>query len=99
MGPGQALRAALLQSAAPLLLVSAGLLARYDLMPLISELEAAAGRPGHTPGAWLLLPTARQGLPLIDGEAVPLVNNIDNTQTLALPKAWVEIQHRASSAA
>ncbi|MBP7659289.1 MAG: BREX system serine/threonine kinase PglW [Burkholderiaceae bacterium] len=94
-----ALRAALLQSAAPLLLVSAGLLARYDLMPLISELEAAAGRPGHTPGAWLLLPTARQGLPLIDGEAVPLVNNIDNTQTLALPKAWVEIQHRASSAA
>ena len=90
-----ALRTALLQSPAPLLLVSAGLLARYDLMPLITEIEAATGRPGHTPSAWLLLPTAHQGLPVIDGVAVPLVNNINNTQALALPQAWVENQHRA----
>lgn len=90
-----ALRTALLQSPAPLLLVSAGLLARYDLMPLITEIEAAAGRPGHTPSVWLLLPTAHQGLPVIDGVAVPLVNNINNTQALALPQAWVENQHRA----
>ena len=27
--------------------------------------------------------------------AVPLVNNIHNTQTLALPQAWIENQHRA----
>ena len=25
---------------------------------------------------------------------VPLVNNIHNTQTLALPQAWIENQHR-----
>ncbi len=90
-----ALRTALLQSPAPLLLVSAGLLARYDLMALVTEIEAAAGRPGHTPSVWLLLPTAHQGLPVIDGVAVPLVNNINNTQALALPQAWVENQHRA----
>ena len=34
-----ALRAALLQGTAPILLVSAGLLARYDLMTLITEVE------------------------------------------------------------
>ena len=90
-----ALRAALLQNPAPLLMVSAGLLARYDLMPLITEIEATAGRPAQTPGVWLLLPIAHQGLPVIDGVAVPLVNNIHNTQTLALPQAWVENQHRA----
>ena len=90
-----ALRTALLQSPAPLLLVSAGLLARYGLMALVTEIEATAGRPGHTPSVWLLLPTAHQGLPIIDGVAVPLVNNINNTQALALPQAWVENQHRA----
>lgn len=89
------LRTALLQSAAPILLVSAGLLARYDLMSLITEVEEHAGRPGHTPGVWLLLPTANQGLPLIDGVAVPIVNNMQNTRTLALPQAWVENRHRA----
>lgn len=92
-----ALRTELLQSPAPLLLVSAGLLARYDLMSLITELEGAAGRPTQTPSVWLLLPTAHQGLPVIDGVAVPLVNNINNTQALTLPQAWVENQHRAGA--
>lgn len=90
-----ALRAALLQSASPLLMVSAGLLARYGLMTLITEIESTAGRPGQTPSVWLLLPTTHQGLPVIDGVAVPLVNNIHNAQTLALPQAWIENKHRA----
>lgn len=92
-----ALRAALLHSPQPILLVCAGLLARYDLMHLVTELEEHAGRPGHTPSAWLLLPTSAQGLPTIDGVAVPLVNNIHNTRALALPQAWVENKHRAKS--
>ena len=33
------LRAALMRNAAPILLVNAGLLARYQLMPLLAELE------------------------------------------------------------
>jgi hypothetical protein len=91
-----ALRSALLNSPAPVLLVSAGLLARYDLMGLITELEENAGRPGHTPSVWLLLPTSHQGLPVIDGVAVPMVNNIHNTRALALPQAWIENKHRAA---
>lgn len=93
-----ALRAALLNSPSPILLVCAGLLARYELMHLVTELEEHAGRPGHTPCAWMLLPTSHQGLPVIDGVAVPLVNNINNTRALALPQAWVENKHRASHA-
>jgi hypothetical protein len=92
-----ALRTALLHSTAPVLMVNAGLLARYDLMPFITEIEAAAGRPGQSPSVWLLLPTTQQGLPVIDGVPVPLVNNIHNTQTLALPQAWIENQHRAGA--
>ena len=92
------LRSALLFSPAPVLLVSAGLLARYDLMALITELEESAGRPGHTPSVWLLLPTSHQGLPVIDGVAVPMVNNINNTRALALPQAWIENKHRAKTA-
>jgi serine/threonine protein kinase len=90
-----ALRSALLFSPAPVLLVSAGLLARYDLMQLITELEENAGRPGHTHSMWLLLSTSHQGLPVIDGVAVPMVNNINNNRNLALPQAWIENKHRA----
>ena len=90
-----AVRTALLESPTPILLVSAGLLARYDLMGLVTELEEQAGRPGQTPSVWLLLPTSLQGLPVIDGVAVPLVNNINNTRALELPQAWVENKHRA----
>ncbi|HCY61920.1 MAG TPA: BREX system serine/threonine kinase PglW [Oxalobacteraceae bacterium] len=90
-------RAALLNSPSPILLVCVGLLARYDLMNLVTELEEHAGRPGHTPSAWMLLPSSYQGLPVIDGVAVPLVNNIHNTRTLALPQAWVENKHRAKT--
>lgn len=93
-----ALRSALLFSPAPILLVSAGLLARYDLMGLITELEENAGRPAHTHSVWLLLPTSHQGLPVIDGVAVPMVNNIHNTRALALPQAWIENKHRAKTA-
>jgi hypothetical protein len=43
-----------------------------------------------------MLPTAHQGLPVIDGVAVPIVNNMQNTRALGLPQAWVENKHRAS---
>ncbi len=94
-----ALRSALLQSSTPLLLVSAGLVARYELMPLVTEIEAAAGRPAQTPSVWLLVPTSHQGLPVIDGVAVPLVNNLNNSQALLLPQAWIENKHRAGVSA
>ena len=82
-----ALKAALLESNGPLLIVNPGLLARYALMSLVSELEARVGQPGVTPTVWLLLPTHKQGLPTIDGVSVPLVNA---GAAASLPSAWLE---------
>jgi len=87
------LKPILLISSAPLLLTNAGLVARYDLMALVTEIETSAGRPGHTPSLWLLLPSHKQGLPVIDGVSVPLVNS---TQAFGLPQAWIENKHRAA---
>jgi hypothetical protein len=92
-----AVRAALLNSPSPILLVCVGLLARYELMNIVTELEEHAGRPGQTPSAWVLLPSSHEGLPVIDGMAVPLVNNINNSRTLALPQVWIENKHRAKT--
>ena len=90
------LRQALLQAAQPLLVVHAGLLARYGLMGLIVELESAAGTPGHTPAAWLLLPTHQTGRASIDGAAVPLVHA---SNVVAMPQAWIENRHRTRAGA
>ena len=90
------LKPTLLNSPAPLLLTNMGLLARYDLMALVTEIEATAGRLGHTPTCWLLLPSHKQGLPVIDSVPVPLVNS---AQAFSLPQAWVENKHRAMALA
>jgi hypothetical protein len=88
-----ALRQALLQSTQPLLVVNAGLLARYGLLSLVTELEDAAGRPERTPTAWLLLPTSQPAVAVIDGTPVPLVQA---SAVTALAQGWVENVHRAS---
>lgn len=88
------IRPALLESPAPLLLTNVGLLARYELMSLVADMEATVGRPAHTPTLWLLLPSHKQGLPVIDSQPVPLVNS---TQACALPQAWIENRHRATA--
>jgi hypothetical protein len=90
------LKPILLSSAAPLLITNVGLLARYGLMSLVTEVETSAGRPGNTPSVLLLLPSHKQGLPVIDGIPVPLVNS---TQSFVLPQAWVENKHRAAAMA
>ncbi|WP_088285603.1 BREX system serine/threonine kinase PglW [Ideonella sp. A 288] len=87
-----ALRQALLSSAAPLLVVNAGLLARYGLLGVVSELEQAAGRPGQTPAAWVLLPGHRPGTAEIDGTPVPLVYA---QAVAALTPAWINNEHRS----
>ena len=90
------LRPVLLESANPLLLTNVGLLARYGLMSLVTEIESAAGRPGATPSVWLLLASHKQGLPFIDATPVPLVNS---SLALGLPQAWTENKHRAAAPA
>jgi len=86
------LKPILLNNPEPLLLTNLGLLARYDLMALVTEIETSAGRPGNTPTLWLLLPSFNQGLPVIDTVPVPLVNS---SQAFSLPQSWVENKHRA----
>jgi serine/threonine protein kinase len=87
-----ALRQALLHASSPILLCNPGLLARYELMPLVTQLEEQLGRPGTTPYCWLLLPNAQAGLPLLDGVAVPLVAL---SRAMPLPSGWINNQHRS----
>ncbi|BDI06346.1 BREX system serine/threonine kinase PglW [Sphaerotilus microaerophilus] len=89
-----ALRQALLASPAPLLVVNAGLLARYGHLSLLTELEQTAGRPGQTPCAWLLLPGPKPGVAEIDGSAVPLVYA---NAVVAVGEAWVRNAHRGAT--
>jgi serine/threonine protein kinase len=86
----------LLTNANPILLTNVGLLARYGLMSLVTEIESAAGRPGNTPSVWMLLASHKQGLPFIDATPVPLVNS---SLAFGLPQAWTENKHRASALA
>jgi serine/threonine protein kinase len=89
-----ALRSALLDSTQPLLLLHPGLLARFELLHLIAELEAEVGRPGRTPALWLLLPTPQPQVASIDGQILPLVLE---ASFAAIPRAWLENQHRAAA--
>src|SRR5262249_37822689 len=57
----------------PVLLSRPGLIARYDLMPMISRIAADAGTPGHIPLVLLLVPMAVSRLPRIDRPVVPRV--------------------------
>ena len=89
-----ALRSALLDSTQPILLLNPGLLARFELLHLIAELEAEVGRPGRTPALWLLLPTPQPQVASIDGQILPLVLE---ASFAAIPRAWLENQHRAAA--
>ena len=90
------LKPQLLSNTNPILLTNVGLLARYGLMSLVTEIESSAGRPGNTPSVWLLLASHKQGLPFIDATPVPLVNS---SLAFGLPQAWTENKHRASALA
>lgn len=83
----------LLQSMQPLLITEPGLLARYDLMSLVNDLQAAAGRP-HKPLAILMLvPMVRPDTPAIDGVIVP---TISAAQWAKVPESWINNEHRSA---
>jgi hypothetical protein len=58
--------ASLLALDRPALLVNPGLLARYQLMPMLSELAQASGTKNGPPSLWLLVPQADHGMPHIE---------------------------------
>jgi hypothetical protein len=72
----------------PLLLSYPGLLARYEQLGVLQRLQQTAGRPGAPPAVLVLLAADEQHqLPMIDGEALPVISS---NQWLPVPAAWVQ---------
>jgi hypothetical protein len=80
----------------PVLLVHPGLIARYDLMPMLTRLAGDAGNPGCLPALVVLVPMPLSGPPAIDGHAVPVIGT---AQWAAIPDAWIANAHRAGTRA
>jgi hypothetical protein len=71
----------------PVLLVEAGLLARYQQMDLLEDLRDRAGSRDGTPAVWLLIPADEQhDLPVLDGHAIPILTP---GQRARIPGAWL----------
>ena len=88
-------RATLLAFDRPVLLVNPGLLARYDLMPMLSDLAQASGTRGGPPSLWLLVPQPDGGLPRIDDASLPVMSA---TNWARLTDPWLANAHRAGGA-
>lgn len=87
----------LLHASQPLLVCHAGLMVRYGLLALLTQMEqecgqAAAPSQTHTPALWLLLASPHSGLPQMDRVALPLTST---SRSLHLPSAWIEAQRSA----
>jgi hypothetical protein len=78
----------------PLLLTEPGLLARYELMAALRDLQSMAGRPGRTPAVVLLVPMAVVGPPAIDGSILPVLSA---AQWARVPDAWAQNVHRGGA--
>lgn len=76
----------------PALLTRPGLLARYDLMDMLSAFSQASGAAGGPPGLWLIIPQAGPGMPQIDGAVLPVISSANWTR---LTEAWLNNAHRA----
>jgi hypothetical protein len=79
----------------PALLVNPGLLARYDLMPLLSDLAQASGTRGGPPSLWLLVPQSDGGMPRIDDASLPVMSAANWAR---LTDPWLANAHRAAGA-
>ena len=79
----------------PALLVNPGLLARYDLMPMLSDLAQASGTRGGPPSLWLLVPQSDGGMPRIDDASLPVMSAANWAR---LTDPWLANAHRAAGA-
>jgi hypothetical protein len=73
------------------LLVYSDILVRYQLKPLLLELQQRIGLPGGPNGIWLLVPG--RDVPLIAGQPIGVPG-----QQAAVPPSWVRNEHRAVGA-
>ena len=71
------------------LLVYSDILVRYQLKPLLLELQQRIGLPGGPSGIWLLVPG--RDVPLIAGQPIGVPG-----QQAAVPPSWVRNEHRTA---
>ena len=85
----------LLQREKPILLVHAGLIARYDLMILLENLRDQIGHDNSCPCLWVLV--ADDGLnprPILDHQVIPLISN---GQRANISEPWMDNYHRSGN--
>jgi hypothetical protein len=77
-----------MQSGRPVLVSYPGLLARYNRLNLLTDLQARAGRVDGPSSAWVLVPADDQHvLPMVDGQALPVTGP---GQWARVPEAWIQ---------
>ncbi len=74
-----------------MLLVYAGVLARYDQMTLLERLRDQVGRRDGIPGLWILIPGDQEAL--MDGKAIPILSP---GQRARIPESWLQNVHRGN---
>ena len=74
-----------------MLVIYAGLLARYNQMTLLERLRDKVGRSDGIPGLWLLIPGDQYAV--MDGKAVPVISP---GQRVRIPESWLQNIHRAN---
>lgn len=81
------------QKSGPLLATRPGLFVRFKRIDLLERLRDLAGTAGGPSALWLLFPAdAQSDLPMIDGEAFPVVTA---NQWARLTEGWLANAHRA----
>jgi hypothetical protein len=80
----------------PALLTRPGLLARYDLVPMLEELAQTSGTANGPPSLWLLLPQEDPGRPRIDNVVLGVMSGANWAH---LTEPWLVNAHRAGGRA
>jgi hypothetical protein len=78
----------------PALLTRPGLLARYQLMDMLSAFAQASGTRDGPPSLWLLLPQPDPGMPRVNGTVLPVISSANWAR---LSEAWIANAHRAGA--
>ncbi|QVL47095.1 MAG: BREX system serine/threonine kinase PglW [Thiocapsa sp.] len=87
-------RERILSETRAVLLTQPGLMGRYRLQGLLTDLQDAVSRPGGLPGLWMLVPMIIPGPPAVDGFAIP---TISAAQWAVVPEAWTKNLHRTGT--
>lgn len=75
-----------------LLLVNPGLIARYDLMPILETLRDKVGHDSACPGLWVLVASDGQNdMPILDHAEIPLITP---GQRAKVSESWIDNLHR-----